>query len=524
MQRMKELLDEYPQLRSKLYIRGFLLSPGTEDVQSYPFWGTWKTIAFGDMRLLVHPLQHAFSEKRQGIQIALIGHAMNPFSMEYEEKEILNSCLDALEKSEDAFWRYFNQLTGIFTCFVSKGKQIWIIDDASGMQTTFYTVQNGKLYVSSHTMLLGELLGLEKDPYVEKLVRYRFFPLFGNSLPGDLTQFIGLKRMTPNFCGVFEDGKVTNKRFFAPHQLTGRTNTELAGDAGEIIHKTLTLISEKWEKPAISMTGGCDSKTTLSCANGIYDRFRYYSYNSDRSEQIDCDAAGKICKALGLDHIVYVIPDSLSEYDHTDVVKEVIRWNCGDIAYIKANEVRKRIVMDSVNEFDVEVKSWASEIGRAYYSKRFHGRTRFPARPKGRYCTTLYKFFFHDRRLVRKTDRVFDRFIKDFYLPAEKDPIPWFEQFFWEHRIPSWNGLVISGEHSYSSADITIPYNNRILLTILLSASIEDRINDTVYSEIRQCFDSRIDATNIKVTNLKHTDKRGRLENAYWVLHSKCPL
>ena len=131
--------------------------------------------------------------------------------------------------------------------------------------------------------------------------------------------------------------------------------------------------------------------------------------------------------------------------------------------------------------------------------------------------------FLHDRRLVRETDRVFEEFIRDYYQAAEKDPIPWFEQFFWEFRVPSWNGLVITGQQRYSS-DITIPYNNHVLLTMLLSAPIEDRINDKLYEEIRRQFDPRIDATGISVTNLLHTKRRARFENLYWVFHSKCPF
>ena len=523
MQTIKALLNEYPQLREKLYIRGFLLSEGAEDIKQYPFFDNWIGVPFGNMRLLVHSLQHVFIEEKDRIKIALVGHAMNPFTMETDERQILIRCIDALLECNNGFWEYYNQLTGIFTCFVSYCGQIWILGDPTGIQTVFHTVHNGKLYVSSHTMLLGELLGLEKDPYIEKLIHYRFFPMLGNSLPGDRTMFMGLKRLTPNLFCVFDSGKIISKRFFTPYQLTGKYNEELAQEAGEIIHRTMELISEKWQTPAISMTGGCDSKTTLACTKGLYDKFKYFSYSSSQAEQVDCDAAGLICKYLGLKHTVYSIPETLPDSDYTKAVAKIIRWNCGDIIDINANDVRKRIVLDGIDDFDVEVKSWVSEIGRAYFSKRFNGRIQFPAKPNGRYCTTLYKFFLNNRRLVRETDRVFDEFIRNYYHVAEQDPLPWFEQFFWEYRVPSWNGVVITGEHRYSS-DITIPYNNRKLLTILLSAAIEDRVKDTVYSEIRREYDARIDETGVKVTNILHTKRRSKMEDLYWRLHSKIPF
>lgn len=520
---MRELLDRYPQYRTKLYARGFLLTNDDVDDSSYPFYGTWLRATVRSFTFFVHPQQHFYKQELNGQFAALVGHAYHPIAMEASEDTILRRCLEKLVESEAAFWDYFHQLTGVFSFFVFREDEAWIVDDASGMQTTFYTSQNDKLYVSSHTMLLGEMLGLEKDPYVERLTKYRFFPLLGNSLPGDLTQFVGLKRMTPDFCCVYRDGQFENRRFFAPYQMREKPGAQLAEEAGQLLHNSLELIAQKWEKPAISLTGGCDSKTTLACANGLYDKFRYYSYCSSEAERVDCEAAATICKALGVEHKIYPVPETLSEEDHSAVVAQILRWNCGELRSSNANDVRKRIVLDKIDDFDVEVKSWASEIGRAYFSKRFHGRTEFPAKPSGRACTTLYKFFLHDRKLVRETDRIFEHFIQDYYEPAEQKPVPWFEQFFWEFRVPSWNGLVITGEHRYSD-DITIPYNNRILLTLLLSVPLEDRISDQLYAEIRRQMNPLIDATGVAVTNLPHTDQRARFENLYWVLHSKFPF
>lgn len=522
MNSVRSLLDSFPQYRGKLYIRGFLLTDDRIDEAGYPFYGVWKHYDIMGRTLLVHPLQHCFLCEDEDVAAVLVGHAYNPISMEPSEDKILSECLRLLHHSEQQFWEYFNQLTGVFTFFLIRENEARIVDDASGMQTTFYTAQNGKLYVSSHTMLLGELLGLRKDPYIERLAGYRFFPLLGNSLPGDLTQYIGLKRVTPNFCCVYENGSFRNQRFFTPYQMAGKSREQLAREAGQLLHNSLELIAQKWDKPAISLTGGCDSKTTLACANGLYDRFRYYSYSSSEAEQVDCEAAAKICAALGLEHRIYPVPDQVLPEDHADVVGQILRRNCGDLLDSNPNDVRKRIVLDKIDDFDVEVKSWASEIGRAYFSKRFHGRTKFPRKPDGRACTTLYKFFLHDRKLVRETDRVFERFIRDYYEPAKENPIEWFEQFFWEFRVPAWNGLVITGEHRYSD-DITIPYNNRVLLTMLLSVPLEDRISDAMYAEIRKQFNPGIDATGVAVTNLLHTDKRAKYENLYWVLHDHFP-
>ena len=57
----------------------------------------------------------------------------------------------------------------------------------------------------------------------------------------------------------------------------------------------MKLIHKKWDKPAISLTGGCDSKTTLACTKGEYENYNYFSYISNDSEEVDAIAAKKIC-------------------------------------------------------------------------------------------------------------------------------------------------------------------------------------------------------------------------------------
>ncbi len=519
--KMQLLLDNHKEYRGKLYIRGFAMTNYDFDETSYPFYGQWNHTVLGRYHLIVHPLQKSFVQTKENETMILIGHAYNPLTMEYDENEILKNLIRLSKENRDAFWDYFNSLTGIFTAVHICGDRLTFVMDASGMQTTFYAAKGDKLLITSHTMLAADLMDLKKSSYADRLIHYRFFHMLGNSLPADLTQFEGLERATPNFYYEYTDRKIAVHRFFCPCTVQ-KSRNELIQEAGELMHNSMELITKKWNKPAISLTGGCDSKTTLACANGLYDRFRYFSYESSASEHVDAEAAGKICEAIGVSHVIYPIPEVMPEEANTEIVGEILRWNSGDILDSNPNDIRKRIILDGIDDFDVEVKSWVSEVGRAYYSKRFNERTKFGDKPSGKACTTLYKFFLHDRRLVHETDRVFDRFIQEYYDAAKENPIPWFEQFFWEFRVPSWNGLVITGEHKYSS-EITIPYNNRKLLTLLLSVPIEDRIHDTLYTDIRAAMNPTIDATGIAVTNLLHTKRREKFENLYWIIHSHLP-
>lgn len=402
------------------------------------------------------------------------------------------------------------------------GGIVEVYGDATCMQSTFFGVSNGLLYVSSHTNLIGDIANLEWDPYVKHLSQYKFFRMLGNSLPGDLSQFKEIKRMTPNFCALYKDGKWSNKRFYIP-KVQKLSNDAIADEVARLLYNNMKLISSKWMKPAISCTGGCDSKTTLACTVGLYDKFGYFSYISNSSEKVDAMAAKTIINALGYEHKIYNIPQNDDEVSLVNEVRAIIDWNTGNITPNNNNDIRKRRYFEDIKDFDIEVKSWASEVGRAYYSKRFDGRRNFGKLPTPRKCTAMYKFFLHDRNLVRQTDRVFSDFLRRYFEQDSQNPVDWQEQLFWEFRSPSWNGLVITGEHRYSF-DITIPYNNRLILELLLSAPIDDRINDTIYKIIRQKMNSKIDETGIAITNVKHTNSRAKMENLYYWITTHMPF
>lgn len=520
-----EQLLKQPEHKDKLFSYGFVYSEQNHDSSEYPFFSLWKSQAIyaADSflgNLITHPRTHSYVRRAAKFTVALVGHAYNPVTMEHDEQSILDSIILACEK--DGFFEYFNQLTGVFTLAFFSNEGIYVFGDATGMQTTYYGVISGKRYISSHINLLGDLLKLETDEYVSKLTAYKYFPLLGSAMPSDLTNFKQIKRLIPNhYVMLADDASVV--RFFSPTRLN-LMKDEIAKRVSELISANLELITRKWARPAISLTGGCDSKTTLSCANGIYDKFSYFSYISSEEERVDAEAASRICKALGIPHRIYEISDDDGNYSDLECHKSLLFHNAGSARETNPNDVRKRCFFAQISDFDVEVKSWCSEVGRAYFSKRFNGKKKF-GRITARKCTTMYKFFLHNRRLVRQTDKHFKDYIKKYMSNVGKvDSLTeWQEQFFWEFRMSAWNGNVITGEHRYSF-DITIPYNNRLLLQLLLSVPLKDRIADTVYSEIRKRMNPAIDECGISVTNVKHTTNRARAERIYYTIHSKFPF
>ncbi len=526
---MKTLLDQLENYsyREYLYPRGYLITDKKAiNIARYPYYDNWNCVTIKRFNIYVHKKQKCYVYQSEDKVYFIIGHCYNPFTMEYDEINILKTI--AMSENQQAYFEYLNQLTGNFVIGYEDGNgDLFFTCDATGMMAAFYGKVKEHFYVSNYCHLIGDICHLEFDPYIKELISYRWYGLFGKMLPGDLSSYKEIKHIIPNFQITLRKGIIEKFRFWPVEPI----NTEVMEDAyhkkieecASILHNSMDMIRQKWPgKAAISMTGGCDSKTTLACANGLYDEFKYFSYTSSESELVDAEAAKKICNLLGLEHHTYQISDQDSDFKDIELIRAILRRNCGEIGDNNLNDVRKRAFFLEHHDFDVEVKSWVSEVVRAYYNKRFHRRN-FPKYPTPRYLTAMYKVFFLERGLVRKTDKVFRKFLWEYYSKDIFDKVSWTDLIFWEYRVSSWNGLVISNEHSLSF-DITIPYNNRILLKKLLETPLEKRMEDQCHKDIQKLMNPQIAETGISITNLKHTENRAKLEKLYLLVQTKTPF
>lgn len=518
-----EVLNRNSYLKNKIFCRGFCITNNPQmDSTMYPFYGSWKNTALCNNSVIVytHPEINVYhKEMADGSVLGIIGHAYNPFNGCFDENIILDYLIEAADLPE-LFLQRFNELTGTFILFRVNSEGISFAADAVGLQSVFYTLYEGKYYVSSHSNLIGDLLELEEDPFVTELKTARHFRFFGNQLPGNISPFREVLRLVPNHY-IEIDKKITEKRFYYPHHK--EYGIEEACERVHVLMKsTMEIIAKKWNKPAISLTGGEDSKTTLACAYEYRDKYKYFSYDSQKNELPDVLAAKQICEKLCLPFISYSIPYEDESFDNIEDYRKIMLWNCGNVCPNNKNDLRKRIYLDNIPDFDVEVKSWASEVGRSRYTKRYNGRRNFGKKPTPRKCTTFYKFLFFDRKIMRGVDKVFEEYLDKFFEMAAENPIPWQDQFYWEWHWPSRDGVVLTCEQKYAH-EITVPYNNRFILEALLSVPEEDRINDTVYKTIRNKVNPEIDMACEGVVDVNHTSRRAKAENFYYIINNLVP-
>lgn len=514
---IRQLLEKRKDLRQYLFIRGFLVTDAECSVDGgFPFYDNFDMNKLGKYYFYTHKKTGFHYHSDNGKIYFILGHAYNPFTMQYKEDEILKRVADLANKKQ---WQEaVDELTGVFAIgFVENGSIAYMVDP-SGMQSLCSGIINGKFYLTSHPQLVGDICSLQMSDMAKRLTEYKwYYRVMGPYLPGDMTPFDELKRVVPNVYYTKRISqniyRIEHKRIYPIKEIKiCKTESEyntVIKKAADILKNNMELVSMKWNKPYISLTGGIDSNTTFAAANGLYDHFKAFSYLSANKETIDVDAAAKVAGRFNVEHIVYDVPNVDSEVPDCFEIRAIIDHNNGYIARGVDNEYRKRAYLIKNLDCDVEVKSWTSETIRAYWYKHFGRKKMPPLSPK--LYRNLYKIFIANRSLAHEVDEIFAEYIKEYEYEKIPKCYPTADMHYNEVTWGSWGGLNISEMKIYS--DITIIYNNRIFLDLLFRVPLEDRISDKHHLDMKKYLNKDLYDMNIRVVNMKETDTRAFLLN-----------
>ena len=519
---IRSVLENHPELKKDLFIRGFLITDQFLDTEEYPFFGNWRMEEHGGFSFLAHEKTgiHVF-EDRDRI-FFLIGHAYDPYEMEVREERILQNL--AQYSGSDAYIDQVNNLTGVFVLGIIHHGNIEFLVDPSGMQSACWSKTEHGFYLSSHSQLIGDLCGFNMDPFVEELISYKWYDrVMGPYLPADLTPFLEVKRVIPDILYRYKNSSVKHRRFWPlqshPEAKDDSAYERVIHEAADLLHRNAELVSRKWKHPWISLTGGIDSNTTFAAANGYYDRFETFSYISDPKEIQDAKAAKQIAEQFGVQHHEFKIPEDSSELQDYDAIRAVLMHNNGYVACTRENEIRKRIYLREYVACDVEVKSWVSETIRGYWYKHY-GRRSMP-KLSAKLYRNLYKIFLGNRRLAHRLDRLFARYLKEYEYDKIPACYPPADMHFHEVTWGSWGGLNIS-EMKYCF-DITILYNNRRFLDLMFRVPLCKRIADQHHLDMKKVLNRELYDMKIRVVNMHETRFRAWALNQIFRLNRILP-
>lgn len=466
--------------------------------------------------LYTHKEQKFHVYEDNGLQAVMVGHAYDPFTMKICEKEILADCTEAFHKGgEKAFLEVVSQLTGIHLIALFIGERAIFVQDCSGMMMCNYGICGSNTYITSNSAIIEDIDTPKKNAFVAKLLCSKSYRHGSKYLPGDLTPYEGISRLGPNLYLEYKHGSFAIDRFYpvANHEEVDEDNTQVLQEIARLVKNNVMLCAKKWEKPAISLSGGVDSRTTLSSAAGQYDKFFYYSFMSKPQEENDAQAAHNICSQLGLSHEIYPISENNADYEAFEAYKAIITHNSAGVSVPKDNEIRKYIFLSKLEGFQVELKSWASEIGRAFWERRYGFR--LPDRLHARHLSIFQTRYFGEPSLLKQSDNAYDDFMK-----RSKFTYPMYNYenadiFYWEYRFGSWGTIVTTGQNIFNF-EVTMPMNNRKIMDMFLWYPHEFRKTDCVNKGVIQQNNPQL----LEVGNRIHNDyldrKRLLIESMYY--------
>ena len=513
---IKAELDKNEKYREMLFRRGYLLTDATIDDRVYPFYGLWKKTELGQYQLYVHEKQTFYIYSDGDVSIALIGHAYNPFNMRWDENEIIRDLLNAYKQGLSKYFDQVSELTGLHVIILVDNGKIIVCQDACSLTGCYFGQINGKIYIAEHPQLIADLCSLKMDPMVEKLVQSKCYNIGNRHLPGNKTPYAELKRLGANTYLEFASGAFSIKRFYPvqahPEFRTPEEKEAAVFRMGELIHNSIACAAKKWDRCTISLSGGTDSKTTLACANGLYDRYSYFSFHSKPQELVDAEGAKKLCTKLGLKHTLYHIPENNEDILDFDFIKKLLQHSTAYFKNLADNEIRKYVFLHDLDAYDIELKSWASEVTRVFLERKY--QIKMPKVLNERHCSIFQTRFFGHPGLLKWSDNEYYRFLREIGLEKPLFNFEHTDLFYWEVRMACWGVSVISSQQLYHR--MSIPMNNRKILELFLGMPHDERKADAVHKAVMAYMNKDVLDADVEIQNLYFHGYRIWMEKLYY--------
>ncbi|BBI65062.1 hypothetical protein HSBAA_63680 [Vreelandella sulfidaeris] len=153
--------------------------------------------------LRYHPQASVFSSVHQTGAVVLVGNAVNPFTGELEQNIVDHFLANEVGKLEDGRLRtelidYVDQLTGRFRLMFIENGAVCALCDATALASLYFFQQDDSIYLSSHSQLLAETVGSERDSEVQEIIDSGFYSVGRKHLPGYKSPFKGIELLGAN--------------------------------------------------------------------------------------------------------------------------------------------------------------------------------------------------------------------------------------------------------------------------------------------------------------------------------------
>src|SRR5699024_6345083 len=422
----------------------------------------------------VHPWTHIETAGDASLFVIILGHCV-PTRTELPEDTAVH-LLSRLRDGEGCFLQALDDYGGRYVIIFGSSGNIRVVNDATGMRSVFYAANGG--VVASHAWLVEQALGGE---IIRSGLPFRY------GYPGNLTPYARTKILTSNTYYWLTANIV--RRFWpivepAPRSIEGAATAllEASTNAFRAMADGRTV--------RLTLTAGLDSRTILAVALHAGISFEAYTYGNQYSSKVDRLLATDLADEFAFEHRVLsdkvvdpVVAERLIESHYS---LHHSSWVASLQEYFDASD-------------DVAVLGNALEIGRSNYTPQRRTGAADPVTAETMAALHHVKLGkgIHQQIEQYGTERfwcesvtAFQTFIDDTGFDVVVGMLDPFDQFYWEHRMPTWQGVAM-GERDFYGVPF-IPYNSRRVFNAMLGAPFESRRNDEAVLRMIGMVDPRL--------------------------------
>ena len=459
-----EAMDEV-RFNEFLYARGYLL---TAYLAPPPKLG-WRQVQLGTLylgydpvnpfALAEAPLAGARCAMACALGFAILGRVLDTQNWQSDNAILAKDAARALARSEEALLDRIDHWNGALPADLFLGGKTRLMTDACAMRSAYYSF-NGGLTVASHARIVADLTGAGPCPKMAECAKDPRWAGSVGKFPGNATPFADVWVLTPNTLIDVEDRVV--RRFFPRAPLTPLSSEEAAEIAAPILRRTALIWAEEYPLVA-SLTAGItpdDARGPEGCARKI-------SAVSPTSGAERRHRRGLRGCQRDRRHARPKPSHDLSWRKERDRYgRPFARLTTERLR--DASSGRRLGLFQHFAPGTVHLRSNLGEIGRAFYRKS--GQIQkgvslprvmadvFKPQPMG--DNPLVVEAFEQFVTVTQFDRI-----------ANYDPC---DLLYWEQRMSSWHSSLLL--ESDPACDTLTIFNNRSVLSTLLSAPLKDRI------------------------------------------------
>ena len=318
---------------------------------THPLIEQWDTLVIDEnLKLLFDAKLTVSTAKNAANRIICLGDILNPYQPEHSNQEVVEYLVNTFEK-------LIYTLSGRWVVIIKISDEIRLYHDAAGLKPAFYSKdKTDNIVIASQPALLAELGFCQKN-----MTQYNEFGQLNhsNSWPIHVLPYNNVTQLIPNHYLDLENIKAT--RFWPQKKVDVVSVASTTEKLAENLKGTIKALTIR-KSCTMSITGGYDSRTLLSCALNSVDNINFFTVVSDYSPSYDVDVPRLISSKYQLRH-QFIYKATVNKSEQANIA--TLSSNVGGMYYDRS--MKNIYAFASAIGENTHLPGSISEIARCYY-------------------------------------------------------------------------------------------------------------------------------------------------------------